>query len=174
MREAIASALDARGLWQDADVLDLYAGTGALGLEALSRGARRVLAIDSSSAALACVRTNVRALELQARHETHKLELSARDPEKAARRIAALYAARGDGGAGFTLVLADPPYADAAALPALIAALAGACLAEGAAALLEHARKTPLPVPPGFAELARYQYGDTAVLLAMRAAEVAS
>jgi 16S rRNA (guanine966-N2)-methyltransferase len=171
VREAIASALQARGFLQGAQVLDLYAGTGALGFEALSWGAQHVVAIDSSQAALRCIRDNARALGVLERHETHKLDLSAREVKRATQRIAALSAAR-EGAQGFTLVLADPPYADALGLPALLAELARAgCLQAGAAALLEHPRKTELPVPPGFEQIARYKYGDTAVLLAQRSAE---
>jgi 16S rRNA (guanine966-N2)-methyltransferase len=174
VREAVASALQARSLLEGAEVLDLYAGTGALGFEALSWGARSVLAIDSSSAALRCIHDNARALGVLDRHETHKLDLSARAVKRAAQRIAALRRAR-EGFAGFTLVLADPPYADALALPALLEELAQAgCLHDQAAALLEHPHKTQLPAPAGFNEIARYRYGDTAILLACRAADVAA
>src|SRR5690242_16026950 len=67
VREALASALDARGALQGAVVLDVFAGTGALGLEALSRGADTLVAIDADRAALACIRRNVAALELATR-----------------------------------------------------------------------------------------------------------
>ena len=75
VREAIASALQARGLLEGAVVLDLYAGTGALGLEALSWGAKRLIAIDSSPAALRCIRMNAEALGITPQVATVKLEL---------------------------------------------------------------------------------------------------
>jgi 16S rRNA G966 N2-methylase RsmD len=70
-----------------------------------------------------------------------------------------------------TLLLADPPYAQIGALTPVLEALAegtSAVLAPSAAMLVEHAHKTALPIPAGFFEIARYRYGDTAVLLAMR------
>lgn len=163
VREAIASALHARGLLEGAVVLDLFAGTGALGLEALSWGARRLIAIDASPAALRCIRDNVAALGVAAQVGAHKLELGRGAPSEQAERIARACPEP------ITLLLADPPYAEAAALAPLLAALAArepAVLAPTAALLVEHAHKTPLPVPEGFVEWARYRYGDTGVLLA--------
>ena len=64
VREAMFSALDARGALVDATALDLYAGTGALGIEALSRGATRAVFVERDRAALDAISTNVAALRL--------------------------------------------------------------------------------------------------------------
>lgn len=165
VREAIASALQARGLFEDATVVDLYAGTGALGLEALSWGARRLVAIDASAAALRCIRVNAEALALTAQISALRLELgrgSVRD--QAARIVKAA-------GEPITLLLADPPYAEISALTPVLEALVElgpSALAPFAGLLVEHAHKSAYPVPAGFVELARYRYGDTGVLLAAR------
>jgi 16S rRNA (guanine966-N2)-methyltransferase len=157
VREAIASALHARGLFAGAHVLDLYAGTGALGFEALSWGAAQLIAVDDNPDALRCVQQNAKALGLPS-VTTLKLDLAGRN---AAERIAR------ECTNPVTLVLADPPYAEVAALPPLLDALAKLGVLDTAAAIvIEHARKTALPVPTGFTETSRYTYGDTAVLLA--------
>lgn len=168
VREAIASALEARGLMKGAVVLDLYAGTGALGFEVLSWGGAQLVAIDASPAALRCIRTNADALGLSAQVSAVKLELGRGSPREQAERIARACSEP------ITLVLADPPYAEAAALVPVLAALAApelSALAPTAALLVEHAHKTPLPVPDGFVEITRYRYGDTGVLLAARTPE---
>jgi 16S rRNA (guanine966-N2)-methyltransferase len=170
VREAIASALQARGLFEGAVVLDLFAGTGALGLEALSWGAKRLIAIDSSPAALRCVRENADALGLSSQVSTVKLELGR---GALAEQLVRLARACDEPA---TLLLADPPYAQIGLLAPLLEALAGQLLeapqilAEGAAILVEHAHKTSFDAPGGFVEIARYRYGDTAVLLGRRIA----
>lgn len=172
VREAIASALQARGLFEGAVVLDLYAGTGALGLEALSWGAKRLIAIDSSPAALRCVRTNADALGLSPQVATVKLELGRGAAGEQVARLARVC------DEPVTLLLADPPYAQVGTLTPVLETLAAqraealegrAILGASAAILVEHAHKTAFPTPAGFVEIARYRYGDTAVLLARRA-----
>ena len=159
VREALASALDARAAVADARVLDLFAGTGALGLEALSRGARALVAVDSDRHALACIRRNVTALELDSRAHVLALDLNAK-------RGALLRALERTGVAPFTLVFADPPYALAAQAAELLAELLAAQLLAGPAVIaFEHARRAPPPLPAGFAALAGYDYGDTSVQL---------
>jgi len=166
VREAVASALQARGLLEGAVVLDLFAGTGALGLEALSWGAKRLIAIDDSAAALRCIRDNAAALSLSAQVSAIKLELGHGDPAARAAKVARACPEP------ITLLLADPPYAQIATLGPLLEALAqpGGPLDTAATILVEHAHKTPFSLPSGFAELARYRYGDTAVLLGLRSA----
>jgi 16S rRNA (guanine966-N2)-methyltransferase len=159
VREAIASALQARGRLNGARVLDLFAGTGALGLEALSWGAEVLLAADSDRKAVSCIRENVRALGLEARVRTLELDLQ-RTPAKVAAAIERA------GLAPFSLVFVDPPYALVPAAVDLLAALAERqLLAVGAIAVVEHARKSPPERPARFAELAAYRYGDTGVAL---------
>jgi 16S rRNA (guanine966-N2)-methyltransferase len=103
LRGAIFDVLDAQGADYSA-VLDLYAGSGALGIEALSRGGGRCDFVDSDRAACAVIRENIRATGLEDRAAVHRV--------KAARAVNLL---RGP----YTLVLADPPYADVQHLPVL-------------------------------------------------------
>ena len=159
VREALASALAARGALTDARVLDLFAGTGALGLEALSRGAQALVAVDVDRQALACLRRNVAALALEARAHVLALDLTAK-------RGALVRALERTGVAPFTLVFADPPYALAGRVSELLADLhAGHLLAGSAVVAFEHARRSPPPRPAGFEPLAGYDYGDTSVQL---------
>ncbi len=159
VREAIASALHARGLLSGGRVLDLFAGTGALGLEALSWGATVVLAVDSSRKAVACVSANARALGVAPQVRTLELDLVA-SPDKAAAAIGRTRLAP------FTLVFADPPYTLVQSAVDLLTAVAKhGLLAPRAAIVVEHASKSPPERPACFAELATYRYGDTGVVL---------
>jgi pantetheine-phosphate adenylyltransferase len=162
VREAIGSVLSARGAFEGASVLDLFAGSGALGLEALSRGARHVLAIDSAPKALRCLETNLRALNVAQTELAHRqLDLFQR-PERV---LAALQA---QAGVPFSLVFADPPYRDSARLGALLEALAASALCTADVLfVVEHARGS-VPEFAGLASVGSYLYGDTAVTLLAR------
>lgn len=153
VKEAVFSALDARGLLVDAVVVDLYAGSGALGLEALSRGAARVTLVERDRAALAALRTNVAAVAAPA-DDTHRTaEVVATDAMGWLRR----------GGPTADLVLADPPYdLGADDLAALVEA--AAVRAPGGTIALETA-VTPGAPPPPAGWLVRWQrrFGDTLV-----------
>ena len=129
---------------EGAQVLDLFAGTGALGLEALSRGAARATFVEHGRAALALLRANVAALDAPA-------------------RIVARDARRPGPGTPHGLLFLDPPYGRAlgeAALPAL--AQAG-WIAPGALVVWEEAAP-PVP-PPGWTPLEARRYGDTTVTM---------
>jgi 16S rRNA (guanine966-N2)-methyltransferase len=159
VREALASALDARGAFQGGHVLDLFAGTGALGLEALSRGAERLLAVEHERRALRCLRDNVAALGAQERCTV--LSLDVLGPAAAVfRRL------QQSGLAPFTLVFADPPYALAIEAARRVGEL-HACGLLGPSALIafEHGVAMPPSPPEGLDQLARYTWGDTAVAL---------
>lgn len=159
VREALASALHARGLLEGARVLDLFAGTGALGLEALSWGAQALVAADSERKAVLSVKENARALDLAERVRVLQLDLLG-----AAAKVAS--ALDRTGFAPFTLVFSDPPYTLVQPAVALIAELAErSLLAPSAAVVIEHAQKHAPARPAAFAELAAYRYGDTAVVL---------
>src|SRR5918999_4707697 len=106
VREALFSVLGGRV--DGANVLDLFAGSGALGIEALSRGAAEATFVDSAPAAARAVRANLEALGLEA--EVHRAD--ARAFLRAARK----------GGRQYDLVLIDPPYRRAAALARELAA----------------------------------------------------
>jgi 16S rRNA (guanine966-N2)-methyltransferase len=136
-------------------VLDLYAGSGALGLEALSRGAERLVLVESSKAAQQAIRNNLRALGVEVRATL--LPLRAEVSLKALARLGP-----------FSLVFADPPWAEAQAALAVLEKLAASSLLAPAARLvLEHAARTP-PVPKQGARLRAVdtrRWGDTAVTI---------
>ena len=157
VREALSSALQARGLFDNARVLDLYAGTGALGFEALSRGAREACFVESDARALKSLRASLHDLGLDARARTLRLTLSAGMLSTLARQTA---------NAPFDLVFADPPYADLEAAVALFSALpAAGLLSPGAHLVIEHAARDSLQLPEYLASVAAYRYGDTRVSL---------
>jgi 16S rRNA (guanine966-N2)-methyltransferase len=152
VREALFSMLASRGALASAEVLDLYAGTGALGLEALSRGAARVTFVESDRRALEALGRNIAALR-----EGHRARVVPLPVARALPRFA---------GDTFTLVLCDPPYADVpsgAVGEAL--ALARPLLAESALVVLEHATRDPSPACEGLHHLETRGYGDTSIAI---------
>lgn len=160
VREAIASALEARGALSGARVLDLYAGTGALAFEALSRGARRATYVEQSRPVwVACGRC-ARELGLEKRVEGLVATLG---PKLSSRLEALLVRAAGTD--GFNLIFVDPPYADVDDAPPLLARLATLhVLSPEALIVLEHATKHPPTLSTFLATCATYRYGDTTVL----------
>jgi 16S rRNA (guanine966-N2)-methyltransferase len=150
VREALFAIL---GPLDGVRVLDLYAGTGALSIEALSRGAERAVLVEHDRNALACVRENIDALGLAPQTTVVPLRLPR-----------ALTPALEHG--PFELVLCDPPWADLATAAALLARLPReAGLAPGARLVLEHAEKDEPPALPGLAVVDRRTWGDTAVTM---------
>ncbi|MFC3168496.1 MULTISPECIES: 16S rRNA (guanine(966)-N(2))-methyltransferase RsmD [Paracoccus] len=132
-----------------ARVLDLFAGTGALGLEALSRGAAQITLVDDGSKAQALIRSNI----AKARAE-EAAELLRRD----ATRL-------GDSrGAPHGLVFLDPPYARGLGEKAVASALHGGWIAPGALVVWEESR--PPLVPARLVPIDQRRYGDTLVTLA--------
>lgn len=141
-------------------MLDLYAGTGALAFEALSRGASRAVLVDRDRRAIAAARRAATELGLADRVRLITLDLG-RDPARAAERLAR------EAGGAYDLVLADPPYAEVDRVPPLLEALAArGAVAPDALVALEHATRQPPAALHGLASIASYEYGDTAVLLA--------
>jgi len=130
-------------------VLDLFAGTGALGVEALSRGASACVFIEESAEGRGLIRDNVEALGLQGRTRIFR-----RDATRLG-NVGTL--------APFHLVFADPPYGKGLAGPALSAARAGGWLAPGAVAVVEEAAGAPFAPGPGFAVADERRYGDTVI-----------
>jgi 16S rRNA (guanine966-N2)-methyltransferase len=150
VREALFSIL---GDVSQASVLDLYAGTGALALEALSRGAARAVLVEHDRAALECLRANVAALELGVVAHVVPLRLP---------RALANVLERGP----YDLVLCDPPWANREAAGEVLARLAAeGCLAPGARVVLEHAARDAEPSVSGLSVSERRAWGDTAVTL---------
>jgi 16S rRNA (guanine966-N2)-methyltransferase len=138
-----------------ARVLDLFAGTGALGFEALSRGARFALLIDDAAQARALIRDNVTALGLGG-----------------ATRIFRRDATRlGDAGPvdPFALVFLDPPYRQGLAERALISARDGGWLTSDALIVVEEAADAGFVPPDGLAETERRGYDDTELIFLRRA-----
>jgi 16S rRNA (guanine966-N2)-methyltransferase len=166
VREALFSILGKRVAARK--VLDLYAGTGALGLEALSRGAASVVFVERSKDALAALHANVEALGVR-----DVVRVLASTVDRAAARLE---------GERFDLVFADPPYADVKSgvvakaieelfVPLLSAEEGRAGEEEGEAALLvlEHASRDKPPTIAGLVEEDVRTYGDTTLSFYARA-----
>ncbi|THG34956.1 16S rRNA (guanine(966)-N(2))-methyltransferase RsmD [Glaciibacter flavus] len=153
VREAIFSALDARDAIAGAEVLDLYAGSGALGLEAASRGAASVVLVERNPAAAALCRRNAEAVVAAAG--------SARRPRVRV-ATAPVQAFLDAGGAPVDLVFIDPPYdLDEPDLARVLAALVPR-LADAAAVVIERSTRSPQPSLPAGLELERERrYGET-------------
>jgi 16S rRNA (guanine966-N2)-methyltransferase len=130
-------------------VLDLFAGTGALGLEALSRGASYAVFIEESAEGRGLIRSNVEAFGL-----TGHTKIFRRDAT-----------ALGEAGtlAPFGLVFADPPYGKGLGERALRSALAGGWLAPGALCVVEEKASAPFEPGPDFVTLDERGYGETII-----------
>ncbi|MFA5122748.1 16S rRNA (guanine(966)-N(2))-methyltransferase RsmD [Zavarzinia sp.] len=156
LREAVFSMLGARvpPLPQDARVLDVFAGTGAMGLEALSRGAARVVLIEKDGAALRLIAENVKRLRGEG-----TCSVLGRDAT-----------APGKPPPGFTADLAflDPPYAKGLNEAALAALLREGWLAPGALVVAEHDGREDPVWPAGFTVEDRRRYGKGAVTFLVR------
>jgi 16S rRNA (guanine966-N2)-methyltransferase len=124
-------------------VLDAFAGTGAFGLEALSRGAAEAVFIENGRAALAALRRNIAALD-----EDERARIVGGDAMSPPRAPAPA-----------ALAFLDPPYGKGLAAPALTALAAAGWLAEGALCIVESAAKETVTPPPGFAALDERRYG---------------
>jgi len=149
LREALFSMLEAGGA-DFAESLDLYAGTGALGIEALSRGADRCTFVESDPRAAAVIRVNLSHTRLD---------------DRARVVVAAVGRWRPPATARYTLVVADPPYDDDRAWAAIAATLVGALAPEAVVAVEHSARK---PSPAELVGLYRWRdrrQGDGAVAL---------
>ncbi len=133
-----------------AKVIDLFAGTGALGLEAVSRGASFCLFVDDSAESRGLIRTNVEAFHLTGATKIWRRDATELGPMAA-----------GAGGP-FTLAFLDPPYRKGLAAPALASLRAGGWLSPGAVAVVETAEDETLAAD-GYTVLDARVYGDTRV-----------
>jgi 16S rRNA (guanine966-N2)-methyltransferase len=155
VREALFSRLDHEGLLDGTRVLDLFAGSGALGLEAASRGAARVVLVESAREAATCCRRNVDALDLGDRVSVQQAPVEAflrTSPDRP-----------------YDLVLLDPPYPlPEDDLATVLAALAdGGWLAPGAVVVVERSTRGPEPTwPPDLTRFGSRRYGETTLWLA--------
>jgi 16S rRNA (guanine966-N2)-methyltransferase len=141
---------------EGARIIDLFAGTGALGLEAVSRGAAFCLFVDNAAEARALIRTNIEKFGL-----TGVTRIFRRDADDL-------------GPAGtmppFNLAFLDPPYGQGLAEKALAALAEGKWLVPGAIVVAEERAGTSIALPPGFTELDKRAYGDTQIAIARYAA----
>ena len=158
-KEAIFSHLNSWGVLDDARVLDLFAGTGALGIEALSRGARELVAVESSAPAAALIAQTLTALK---HNRSWELGMSARVIKARAEK----YAACASAVAPFDVIFIDPPYAfETEACNQLLADLASRELtSSNTVIMLERSTRSEEPTAPENWEITdRRDYGETAV-----------
>ena len=131
----------------DARVLDLFAGTGALGIEALSRGAAYVLFVDDGIEARSLLRNNTEALGLGGTSRIFRRDATKLGPAHPLEP--------------FTLAFLDPPYRKGLAEKALIAAREGGWLTKEALVVVEEAADAKFVTPEGYDELERRIYDDS-------------
>ena len=147
VRESLFNLLEGGRLGRPvpgAVVLDLFAGTGALGLEALSRGAERVTFVENGKVALRLLGANIAKARSEGEVRVLKCDATRLPPCDSAPA---------------TLIFLDPPYGAGLAPKALGAALKGGWIAEGAMVVCEEAAE--VPPPEGFARLDARRYGET-------------
>ncbi len=154
VREALFSRLMSRYEMMGVDILDLYAGTGALGIEALSRGAARLLSVEQNRRACQIIRGNLSACGLESRAEVWQ-----RDVARALAEIAG--SKRRFGG-----VFLDPPYRKGMAAATLAGLEKHSIVAEGGWISVEAAPSDDLPMAQGrLVCLGEDLYGDTKLAL---------
>jgi 16S rRNA (guanine966-N2)-methyltransferase len=138
------------GCVEGARVLDLFSGTGALGIEAASRGAAFVLFVDDGAEARALLRENVEALGLGGVTRIFRRDATKLGPVHPLQP--------------FTLAFLDPPYGKGLAEQALAAAREGGWLTAGALVVVEEATASKFSAPEGYEEIERRDYGDSELI----------
>jgi 16S rRNA (guanine966-N2)-methyltransferase len=151
VREAVFSALDARGAIADALVLDLYSGSGALAIESLSRGADRALLVEKDRVALDAIARNIEHLDLRSRTRVSRAN------------VVTFLAGPPPPEAPFDLVFADPPYdTPADAVQELLASLmVPGWLAPEAMISVERPARAEIRPPEGLRACWERTFGDT-------------
>lgn len=154
-REALFSSLTARGVVGGARVLDLYAGSGALGIEAVSRGATEAVLVDQDRSAVAAMRRSISDLGL-------------REVRIEARAVTAYLGAAQP--TEFDLVFLDPPYdLSEETLAADLLTLSEGWLGHEAVVVVERSARSPEPTwPPALERVQGRTYGETAIWVAER------
>lgn len=137
---------------EGARVIDLFAGTGALGLEALSRGAAFCLFVDNEAEARALIRTNVEKFGLTGVTRIFRRDATDLGPAGTM--------------APFDLAFLDPPYGKGLGERALVALAEGGWLVPGAVVVLEERAGVSIALSAAFVEIDRRTYGDTQIVLA--------
>lgn len=160
-KEAIFSRLDSWNVMEDARVLDLFAGTGALGVEALSRGARELVSVEANAQAAALILRTAKTLQSAKAWDN---ALSMRVVRKRAEQFVADYS-----GEAFELVFIDPPYAyETADCESLLVSMIEHGVVSVAAdtlIVLERSARSVMPlIPDGWELFDTRNYGETAVL----------
>ena len=153
LRESIFDILEHRfpGHIEGARVVDLFAGSGALAIEALSRGARFALFVDNGAEARAVLRANVEAFALGGVTRIWRAD---------ATKLGAAPA-----GGPFALAFLDPPYGASLAGPALASLVGGGWLEQDALVVVEEAAKAEIAAPAGLASVDERTYGDTRIAI---------
>ena len=141
-----------------ARVLDLFAGTGALGIEAISRGARFALFVDNGTEARALLRANVEALGLGGVTKVFRRDATDLGPAHPVEP--------------FSLVFLDPPYGKGLSEKALASLRDGGWLLPGAMLVVEEAKAAGIVAPEGYEELERRAYDDTEFVLLRAVAQL--
>lgn len=134
-----------------ARVIDLFAGSGALGLEAMSRGGEFCLFVDTAAAARGAIRDNQEALGLTGKTRIHRRSATQLGPKPAGM------------GALFTLAFLDPPYGQGLVEPALLALRDGAWLTPGALCVVEQGKDEETPSVDGFMLVDERAFGESLV-----------
>ena len=151
VREALFNMLN-QGKWGDLvqgqRVLDLFAGTGALGLEALSRGASNVTLVDDGATARALIRTNIEKLRAMGTTRLYRRNATDLGPNR---------------GPAFGLIFLDPPYGMGLGAKALTSAITNDWIAPAATIVWEE--NAPQLAPQGFETLDQRRYGETWITL---------
>lgn len=151
-REALFSMLEARGLeWEQARVLDLFAGSGSLAFESISRGAAEALLVENAAPAAKCLARNVEALGVADRVRLFKddvLQFLRRQPPQPC-----------------DLVFLDPPYRKNLAASALTGLVVRGWLAEQALVCAELEKEAPIPQADGLDPIAERLFGQTRIII---------
>jgi 16S rRNA (guanine966-N2)-methyltransferase len=157
VKESIFSKLDSLGLIEDANVLDLFAGTGSLGLEAASRGAREVLFIEKDKPAFELLKANIA-------HAAKALDNQGLSGILQARNIEASQSLKNLPKSFFDLVFIDPPYDFSNQKLEEVLNKLSPALKDGAALLIERSSKTEqFAIQQGYELMEIRDYGDTSV-----------
>jgi len=148
IREAIFSILGDRV--QSASVLDLFAGTGAFGIEALSRGAHAAVFVDIDNDSISVLRQNIKSILLESRTKIIQWDIT--------QNLNCLFSFQ----LTFNLIFIDPPYRQHMIAPALVNLHSSHCMQAGACIVVEHAHQEPILMSPLQFEIAdQRRYGKT-------------
>lgn len=137
---------------EGARVLDLFSGSGALGIEAISRGAAFALFVEEHAEGRAAIRENLETLGLNGNAKIYKRDATKLGPRP------------GSVGPAFNLLFADPPYGKGLGGAALLSAREGGWLTEDALCVVEESALADFEAPDGFEEIDRRRYRDTEII----------